>query len=221
MHQHQQCHRLWDNRKWIHLIWDGPWFKSWCNFMAAIQDGERDISHTMFITINWNDHDCNSCCRLFFSIKRKKEKKSQLYTSGSVEKLLSKPGSVENFFFLLVHRLPPGRLASNQGCHYPLWVLLMRDTRLCSWQGKKTHAQHFLKLLMFYPIIHRPGTWEYVFVGKPWLDMVEPASLVPVSPGGHVWKLLPQSISKVQVLKYLSRQSFILAVDCLSTLPAP
>lgn len=97
----------------------------------------------------------------------------------------------------------------------------MRDTRLCSWQGKKKLAQHFLKLLMFYPIIHRPETREYVFVGKPWLDMVEPASLVPVSPGWHVWKLLPQSISKVQVLKYLSRQSFILAVDCLSTLPAP
>lgn len=45
--------------------------------MAAIQDGERDISHTMFITINaaclnLNDHDCNSCCSLFFSIKKKK-----------------------------------------------------------------------------------------------------------------------------------------------------
>lgn len=37
--------------------------------------------------------------------------------------------------------------------------------------------------------------------------MVEPASLASGSPGrgGHVWKLLPQSISKVQVLKYLSR----------------
>lgn len=74
---------------------------------------------------------------------------------------------------------------------------------------------------MFYPIIHRLETWEYIFVGKPRLDMVEPASLVPVSPGWHVWKLLLQSISKVQVLKYLSRQRFILAVDCLSTLPAP
>lgn len=135
----------------------------------------------------------------------------------------SKSECVENFFFFfsLVHLRPPGSLASNQRCHYPLQALLMRDTRLCSWRGKKNHVQHFLKLLMFYPIIHRPGTWEYVFVGKPWLDMVEPASLVPVSPGWHVWKLLPQSISKVQVLKYLSRQSFILAVDCLSTLPAP
>lgn len=148
-------------------------------------------------------------------------KKSQLYTTQAVWRNYFQSQKVLKTFFFFLHLLPPGSLASNQGCHYPLWGLLMRDTRLCSWQGKKKHAQHFLKLLMFYPIIHRPGTWEYVFVGKPWLDMVEPASLVPVSPGWHVWKLLPQSISKVQVLKYLSRQSFILAVDCLSTLPAP
>lgn len=166
---------------------------------------------------SWNHHDCNSFCSFPFQFD-----KSQLYTSGSVEKLFFKIRMCwKLFFFFLVHLLPPGSLASNQRCHYPLQALLMRDTRLCSWRGKKNHAQHFLKLLMFYPIIHRPGTWEYVFVGKPWLDMVEPASLVPVSPGWHVWKLLPQSISKVQVLKYLSRQSFILAVDCLSTLPAP
>lgn len=38
-------------------------------------------------------------------------------------------------FFLLVHT--QGRLASNQGCYYPLWGLLMRDTRLCSWLEKK------------------------------------------------------------------------------------
>ena len=123
-----------------------------------------------------------------------------------MEILFSKSKSVENFFFF-IHLLPPCSLALNQGCHYPIWGLMLRDTRLCSWQRKKKHVQHFLKLLMFYPIIHRPETWEYVFVGKPWLDMVEPASLVPVSPGWHVWKLLPQSISKVQVLKYLSRQS--------------
>lgn len=94
--------------------------------------------------------------------------------------------------------------------HQPLFVV-----------GKKNDVQHFQKLLMFYPIFHKAKTWEYFFVGKPWLDMVEPASLVPVSLGWHVWKLLPQSISKVQVLKYLSRQSLFYVVDCLSTLPAP
>lgn len=52
------------------------------------------------------------------------------------------------------------------------------------------------------PRLGSTSLWE-----KPWLDMVEPASLASGSPGrgGHVWKLLPQSISKVQVLKYLSR----------------
>lgn len=42
---------------------------------------------------------------------------------------------LKTFFF--VHLLPPSSLASNQGCHYPLWGLLMRDTRVCSWQRKK------------------------------------------------------------------------------------
>lgn len=52
------------------------------------------------------------------------------------------------------------------------------------------------------PRLGSTSLWE-----KPRLDMVEPASLASGSPGrgGHVWKLLPQSISKVQVLKYLSR----------------
>lgn len=134
-------------------------------------------------------------------------KKSQLYTSGSVDKLFSKcwklffstSSSTRQFGFK--PKMPLPVLGPADKRHQTLFMA-----------KKKKHAQHFLKLLMFYPIIHRPGTWEYVFVGKPWLDLVEPASLVPVSPGWHVWKLLPQSISKVQVLKYLSRQSFILAV---------
>lgn len=42
--------------------------------------------------------------------------------------------------FFLVHLLPRGSLASNQRCHYPCWGLLIRDTRLCSWQKKETCA---------------------------------------------------------------------------------
>lgn len=44
---------------------------------------------------------------------------------------------VKTFRFLLRRRVPLGWLASNQRCHYPLWGLLNRDTRLVHGKKKK------------------------------------------------------------------------------------
>lgn len=200
----------------IYLMRDIARLKSSCNFSAAAADRS---SNTLLLTVinPLTDHNVTADGVLLRQIHHNfalQEVCRNNFQRQQVWKSLS-------FLLCFARLLPRGSLASNQRCHYPGRGLLMRDTSLRSWWGEKKHAQHFWKLLMFYPIIHRPRTWEYVFVGKPWLDTVEPASLVPVSLGWHVWKLLPQSINKVQVLKYLSRQSFILAVDCLSTLPAP
>lgn len=184
------------------------------NFNTAIADKDRNLFHHT-VYCQW----CFKWPKLNRLIVFVGSNKLQVYTSWTAMNFFSKSEVAENFFFyIFMHKAVwlQTKDAITLACS-----LLLRDTRLSSWRRKKKHTQHSLKLLMFYPIIHRLRTWEYVFVRKPWLDMVEPASLVPVSHGWHVWKLLLQSISKVQVLKYLSRQSFILAVDCLSTLPAP
>lgn len=199
---------------WIYLMWDIASLKSCCSCRQIEQ----------YVVINGNYLSLTATAD---GVLQWKKKIATLHfgTCGDITFKARKRGKVFSFsFFLLIFF---HSLASNQFGFKPKMPLPLsgpadeRHQSLFAVGGKKKHAQHFLKLLMFYPIIHRPRTWEYVFVGKPWLDTVEPASLVPVSLGWHVWKLLPQSINKVQVLKYLSRQSFILVVDCLSTLPAP
>lgn len=133
----------------ICLMWDGAWLKSAVSELP-LQIEKKNFSPAVCLNV-LKEHDCNNCWSFDQS------NKSQLYTLGSVEKLFSKCWKL-----FLVHLLPPGSLASNQRCHYPCWGLI-RDTRLYSWQEKKKHAQHFLKLLMFYPIIHKPGSmsmWE-------------------------------------------------------------
>ncbi len=65
---------------------------------------------------------------------------------------------LKTFLFFFIHLLPPGSLASNQGCHYPLWGLLMRDTRLCSWQGKKETCATLSKAVNV--LSHNSQAWD-------------------------------------------------------------
>lgn len=199
----------------IYLMRDIARLKSSCNFSAAAADRS---SNTLLLTVinPLTDHNVTADGVLLRQIHH-----NFALQEGCRNNKGSKCGKFE-FFALFCSSSSTRQFGFKPKMPLP-WSGPADERHQSSFVvgGGKKHAQHFWKLLMFYPIIHRPRTWEYVFVGKPWLDTVEPASLVPVSLGWHVWKLLPQSINKVQVLKYLSRLSFILAVDCLSTLPAP
>lgn len=145
----------------IYLMRDIARLKSSCNFSAAAADRS---SNTLLLTVinPLTDHNVTADGVLLRQIHHNfalQEVCRNNFQRQQVWKSLS-------FLLCFARLLPRGSLASNQRCHYPGRGLLMRDTSLRSWWGKKKHAQHFRKLLMFYPIIHRPRTWEYIVCGK-------------------------------------------------------
>lgn len=83
-----------------------------------------------------------------------------------MEKLFSKARSVENiFFFSCLFSTKPFGFKPRM----PLPSLGPADERhqtLFMSRKRKKHAQHFLKLLMFYPIIHRPRDLGVCLCGK-------------------------------------------------------